>query len=175
MLWLERRLLCNSFVCPLTTGTKCFAVRIYGTVCVWVCVCMCVCVASKAFKGYATKPRDTQWNFHPRAAANLSSFRMTKRHKERKEVIKNAICCSPCMCCQTIMLQPGAQFSCYTQVYQVLLMLCQKQSDVRWNFLTRLTEKRWWSPDKHEGGTLAHILVVQKKEIIILYWKHCII
>lgn len=208
MLWLERQLLCNSFVLSSHNRYKVFAVYGLRTLVMRLryCLCMCVsvCVASTAFEGYVTKPRDTLWNFHSLAAANLSlvwsrqstfrlldirSFRMivTKKTKERKkggEIIiikKNAICCSLCMCCQTIKLQPGAQFPCYTQVYQVLLMLCQKRSDVRWNFLTQLTEnddeapadlRRW----KHRG-TLAHILVPvgSKKNKSLLYWKQCII
>lgn len=129
------------------------------TVCVCECVRerVRVFVASEAFVGYVTKTKRHSMKSPPLphlAAANLFAgsewvtfrtldtghleFRLqvvTKQTKYRKKageiiIIKTiAICCRLCMCCQTIMLQPGAQFSCYTQVYQVLLMLCP--SDVR--------------------------------------------
>lgn len=160
---------------------------------VYVCLYVCVseCVASKALEGYVTKSRDTQWNFHLLAAANLSlgrsrqltfwtpnMFRMlvTKRQKKRRwnDKKKNAICCSLCMCCQTIMLQPGAQFSCYTQIYQVLLMCVKNWSDVRWNFLTRLTKKTTMKLCKTQtkGGNISsHPGASWFKRIIIIVLK----
>lgn len=51
----------------VTTGTECllYTEVTKPSVCVW----LWTCVSSKAFEGYITKPRDTQWNLHSRTAA----------------------------------------------------------------------------------------------------------
>ena len=111
----------------------------------------------------------------------------------RKEVNwkkKNAICCSLCMCCQTIKLQPGAQFSCYTQSISSITNVVSK---TKWCSmkLSHPTNREWW----WSSGRLEEVKTQEgehqltswrlnnnnnnynnnKKEKSLLYWKPCII
>lgn len=112
-----------------------------------------------------------------------------ERKKERRWIEKkNAICRSLCMCCQTIKLQPGAQFSCYTQSISSITNVVSKTKWCSMKLSHPTNRERWWCSRRLEEVKTQegeHQLTSwwlnnnnydnNKKEKSLLYWKPCII